>query len=57
MIEDGTLAKNGDHYAFTRDVEFTSPSAAATAIRGGSSNGLVVWKTKAGKTLKELEEQ
>ncbi|MBM3319264.1 MAG: DUF4357 domain-containing protein [Candidatus Eisenbacteria bacterium] len=30
-------------------------SAAATVIHGGSANGLVAWKTKDGKTLKELE--
>lgn len=55
LIEDGTLAKQGDHYVFTRDVEFSSPSAAATVVHGGSANGLLAWKTRSGKTLKELE--
>jgi hypothetical protein len=55
LIEDGTLAEDGDHLKFTRDSEFTSPSAAATVVHGGSANGLLAWKTASGKTLKELE--
>lgn len=55
LIEDGTLVENGDHLQFTRDSEFSSPSAAATVVHGGSANGLLAWKTSTGKTLKELE--
>ena len=55
LIEDGTLVEEGDHFKFTRDSEFTSPSAAATVMHGGSANGLLAWKNKGGKTLKELE--
>jgi Domain of unknown function (DUF4357) len=55
LIEDQTLAQDGDHLRFTRDTEFSSPSAAATVIHGGSANGLLAWKTTTGKTLKELE--
>jgi hypothetical protein len=44
-----------DHLKFTRDSEFSSPSAAATVVHGGSANGLHAWKSKDGKTLKELE--
>ena len=55
LIEDGTLVKDGEHLTFTRDAEFTSPSAAATVVHGGSANGLLAWKTRDGKTLKELE--
>jgi hypothetical protein len=55
LIEDGVLIKADDHFTFTRDTEFTSPSAAATVIHGGSANGLLAWKTAAGKTLKEFE--
>jgi len=55
LIEDGTLAENGEHLIFTRESEFSSPSAAATVIHGGSANGLLSWKNKYGKTLKELE--
>jgi len=55
LIEDGTLIQDGDHLKFTRDSEFTSPSAAATVVHGGSANGLLAWRTKSGQTLKELE--
>src|SRR3989442_15662122 len=55
LIEDGTLIQDGDHLVFTRDAEFSSPSAAATVVYGGSANGLLAWKNKVGKTLKELE--
>ncbi len=55
LIEDGTLVEAGNHLKFTRDSEFTSPSAAATVVHGGSANGLLAWKSKDGKTLKELE--
>ena len=49
------LAANADHLLFTNDVEFSSPSAAASVIHGGHANGLTAWKNKAGKSLKELE--
>jgi hypothetical protein len=55
LIEDGTLVVVEDHLKFTRDSEFSSPSAAATVVHGGSANGLLAWKNKDGKTLKELE--
>jgi hypothetical protein len=55
LIDDGTLVKEGEHYFFSRDAEFSSPSAAATVIHGGSANGLLAWRTRDGKTLKELE--
>jgi hypothetical protein len=42
---------------FTKDAEFSSPSAAAVVVHGGSANGLVVWKTKDGESLKQLDEQ
>jgi len=55
LIDDGILAQAGEHLEFTRDTEFSSPSAAATVVHGGSANGLLAWKTVTGKTLKELE--
>jgi Domain of unknown function (DUF4357) len=55
LIEDGTLINDRDHLKFVRDSEFSSPSAAATVVHGGSANGLLAWKNKSGKTLKELE--
>jgi hypothetical protein len=55
LIEEGTLVEEDDHFTFTSDAEFSSPSAAATVVHGGHANGLNVWKTKGGETLKELE--
>lgn len=57
LIEDGVLSQQDDKYVFSADVEFSSPSAAAAVIHGGSANGLVSWRDASGKTLKELEEE
>jgi hypothetical protein len=57
LIEDGTLVEKDGFYHFTKDVQFSSPSAAAAVIEGGSANGLIEWRTKGGKVLKELDEQ
>jgi len=57
LIADGTLVQKNGFYLFTRDVEFSSPSAAASVIEGGSANGLIEWRTKDGRVLKELDEQ
>lgn len=55
LVSDGTLAPDGDHFVFTKDTEFSSPSAAASVIHGGSAAGRICWKNEAGKTLKEIE--
>ena len=55
LIEDNDLVVQDNKYVFTKDVEFSSPSAAAAVVHGGSANGLIAWKDKDGKTLKELE--
>ena len=55
LRDDGALEVRPDCLFFVRDVEFTSPSAAAAVIHGGHANGLISWKNKQGKTLKELE--
>lgn len=55
LKEEGALAVKEDHLLFTQDVEFSSPSAAAAVIHGGHANGLISWKNKDGRTLKELE--
>ena len=55
LIDEGTLTLKTDHLLFSRDAEFSSPSAAAAVIHGGHANGLLAWKNKDGKALKELE--
>jgi hypothetical protein len=56
-IADGTLTEKDGFLVFTKDAEFSSPSAAAAVIHGGSANGLTAWRTGVGKSLKQLDEQ
>lgn len=55
LKEEGILTEQADHLVFTRDSEFSSPSAAAAVVHGGHANGLIAWKDKHGRTLKEIE--
>jgi len=55
LKEEGVLVEHEDHLLFTKDAEFSSPSAAAAVVHGGHANGLIVWKNSKGKTLKEIE--
>lgn len=55
LTADGTLVEKDGFLVFTKDAEFSSPSAAAVVIHGGSANGLTAWKTKDGKSLKQLD--
>lgn len=55
LKDEGVLSTFKDHFVFTRDEEFSSPSAAAAVVHGGHANGLISWKNKDGKTLKEIE--
>lgn len=57
LIADGALIDKDGFLVFTKDAEFSSPSAAAAVIHGGSANGLIAWKTEGGKSLKQLDEQ
>lgn len=55
LIEESVLIPKGDAYTFTKNTEFSSPSAAAAAIHGGSANGLTAWVDSNGKSLKQIE--
>ena len=55
LIDDGGLLKQDDKYVFIKDTEFSSPSAAAAVIHGGSANGLTAWVNADGKSLKSLQ--
>jgi hypothetical protein len=57
LVADGTLIEKDGVLVFTKDTEFSSPSAAAVVVHGGSANGLTAWKNQDGKTLKQLDEQ
>lgn len=55
LLENGSLVEQGELLVFTKDVEFSSPSAAAAAIHAGNAAGPLAWKDTNGKTLKEIE--
>jgi hypothetical protein len=55
LKDEGVLSVSEEHLVFTRDEEFSSPSAAAAVVHGGHANGLIAWKNDEGKTLKEIE--
>jgi hypothetical protein len=55
LIDQGNLEERTDSLVFTKDTEFSSPSAAAAVVHGGHANGLTAWKNASGKTLKDLE--
>lgn len=57
LMEKGILEKQNNHLVFTKDVEFGSPSTAASIVRGGNSNGLTSWKDANGKKLGQIEEE
>lgn len=56
LIANGVLQAHDNAFVFTQDYVFASPSTAAGVILGRSSNGRVEWKTRAGKTLREVQE-
>jgi hypothetical protein len=55
LQKEGSLVRKDDHFAFAKDVEFSSSSTAAGVLQGGGANGLTAWKDATGKTLKEME--
>lgn len=55
LLKDGVLALAAGHLVFTKNHEFSSPSAAAAVIHGGTANGRTAWKDTSGQTLKQLE--
>ena len=55
LLAEGALIQVGDNLIFDRDVEFSSPSAAAGVVRGGTAAGPIAWKDSQGRTLKEIE--
>ncbi|HYW94424.1 MAG TPA: GIY-YIG nuclease family protein [Bacteroidales bacterium] len=55
LIDEGVLVNKGDYCEFSEDYIFSSPSAAAVMVMGRNANGLTEWKTKEGKTLKDIE--
>jgi hypothetical protein len=57
LISESILIQESDKLGFSKDYEFSSPSAAASVIHGGHANGLREWKNVKGVSLKELEQK
>lgn len=55
LREEGALHTQDDKLVFSKDYEFSSPSAAASVIHGGHANGLHEWRDAKNISLKEKE--
>nr|WP_269155426.1 DUF4357 domain-containing protein [Leptospira mtsangambouensis] len=55
LIAENILKKEGEHYIFTSDQLFSSPSAGAVIVMGRNANGMTEWKDENGKSLAENE--
>ena len=56
LIRQGVLVPSGADLMLTLDYTFSSPSMAASLLLGRKANGRTNWKTKDGRTLKELQD-
>lgn len=56
LIEEGVLEMENEHFVFTRDYTFRTPSGAGQVVYGRNCNGRTDWKTKDGKTWGDLYE-
>ena len=57
LVKEQVFRDEGDRFVVTRNYRFGSPSSAAIALLGRTSNGWVEWKNKDGKSLDELKRQ
>jgi hypothetical protein len=55
LLDSGVMKEKGDTVVFQKDYVFGSPSMAAIALLGRTSNGWKEWKNKDGVTLDELK--
>jgi hypothetical protein len=55
LRDQGVIADQGDHWSFTQDYRFNSPSTAAGVVIGRNTNGRTAWRTEGGRTLKQLQ--
>jgi hypothetical protein len=55
LVSGETVVEDQEKLILAEDILFSSPSSAAAVIMGRSANGLLEWKNKSGKTLKEIE--
>jgi len=58
LIQSGHMSKISEElFRFEKDYIFNSPSAASDLIAGNATSGWVLWKTKQGKTLRDVEKE
>ncbi len=55
LLDEGVFIDKVEFLEFLEDYIFSSPSTAASIVLGRSANGLIEWKLKNGKTLKDFE--
>lgn len=55
LVSKGVVTPVDGHLQFTQDHVFTSPSTASGVILGRTSNGRDEWKTKDGRSLKQVQ--
>ena len=53
-LKNGIITQVNDTYILNMSLSFSTPSAAAVFVLGGSANGWTEWKNKDSKTLTEL---
>ena len=56
LLRNSILIKEDGILRFTKDYCFNSATEAAAIVMGRPANGLIVWRNKEGKPLKELKE-
>jgi hypothetical protein len=56
LVERGVLVADVDHFKFTQNYTFNSPSQAASVVIGGMSNGLLEWHDDKSRTLKAIQQ-
>ena len=57
LRKDGVAKPDGESVVFVEPYTFKSPSAAASVLIGGNTNGWVAWKAEDGRTLDQIERQ
>lgn len=57
LLEDGVISDTPEGLRFDSDYVFSAPSTAAGVLLGRTAAGPVEWKTPAGVTLKQLQEE
>lgn len=55
LVEQGVMREEGEHVFFDKDHLFKTPSTAAVALLGRTSNGWREWKNAEGDTLETVE--